>query len=94
VFDAAEAQRMGFASRVVPVADFEREVAAYCALVAENAPLTIAAAKRALAERSKDPASRDVGAIDAMVRKCFESADYKEGRAAFAARRPPKFTGA
>jgi enoyl-CoA hydratase len=93
VFDAGEALRMGFLARVIPAADFERELAAYCAAVAENAPLTIAAVKRALLERSKDPAARDVAAVDALVRRCFESADYREGRAAFAQRRQPRFSG-
>jgi enoyl-CoA hydratase len=93
VFDAADAVRMGFVSRVIKSADFEGELATYCALIAENAPLTIAAAKRALIECAKNPAERDIASVDAMVRRCFESADYKEGRAAFAQRRPPKFTG-
>src|SRR5512134_2108923 len=44
-FDAKEALRMGFVSQVVPVAALEKTVADYCKLVAENAPLTVAAAK-------------------------------------------------
>jgi enoyl-CoA hydratase/carnithine racemase len=28
-----------------------------------------------------------------MIDACFRSADYTEGRAAFAAKRKPKFTG-
>jgi enoyl-CoA hydratase/carnithine racemase len=55
-FGAADALRMGFVSRVVPAAELEREVDAYCRLIAENAPLTIAAAKRAIREALADPA--------------------------------------
>jgi enoyl-CoA hydratase/carnithine racemase len=35
-FNAADALAMGFVNRVIPVADFDREVAAYCELVAET----------------------------------------------------------
>jgi len=31
--------------------------------------------------------------VEALVNDCFDSADYKEGRAAFAAKRKPNFTG-
>ena len=48
-FDAKEAQRMGFVSQVYPVAELEAKVAEYCKMIAENAPLTVAAAKFAVA---------------------------------------------
>src|SRR6185295_11424777 len=38
-FDAREALRMGFVSKVVPVADLEKATAEMCAMIAENAPL-------------------------------------------------------
>ena len=90
-FDAVEALRMGFVNRVFPLADFDREVAAYAALVAENAPLTLAAAKRTIAEILKDPHSRDLAAVQSMVAACFASEDYKEGRTAFMEKRKPTF---
>jgi enoyl-CoA hydratase len=93
IFDAAEAARMGLVSRVTDVAQFDAEVASYCALVAENAPLTIAAAKRALLEGRRDPGERDMEAVDAMVKRCFASEDYREGQRAFAERRKAQFKG-
>ena len=51
---------MGFLSRVMPVADFDREFAAYCELVAENAPLTLAAAKIFDTPDGIGPAARDL----------------------------------
>ena len=93
-FDAAEAQRMGFLQRVVPAADLERETAAYCATIAENAPLTIRAAKFAVQQWLKESGERDAQTATRMVEACFASADHKEGRAAFMEKRKPQFKGA
>ena len=92
-FDAAEALRMGFVSRVVAPDALERAVAEYCAMVAENAPMTIAAAKFAVQQALKDPADRDIAKAQRMVEACFASADHKEGRTAFMEKRKPHFTG-
>ncbi|HVB48566.1 MAG TPA: enoyl-CoA hydratase [Burkholderiales bacterium] len=92
-FDAADALRMGFVSRVIPAAELEREVDAYCRLVADNAPLTIAAAKRAIREAVTDTATRDLAGLQSMLEACFDSEDYKEGRTAFMEKRAPRFKG-
>lgn len=92
-FDAQEALRMGFVSRVVPAAQLEQAVAETCALIAENAPLTVAAAKFAVQQALKDPADRDMAKAASMVETCFASADHKEGRQAFMQKRKPSFTG-
>src|SRR6266571_2881205 len=49
-YSAREALHMRLVNRVVPVAELDRVVAEYCLAVAENAPLTVAAMKRALVE--------------------------------------------
>ena len=92
-FDAAEALRMGFVSRVVAPGELEHAVGEYCAMVAENAPMTIAAAKFAVQQALKDPADRDLAKAQGMVDACFASADHKEGRTAFMEKRKPNFTG-
>ena len=92
-FDAREALRMGFVSKVVPVADLEKETAAYCKMVAENAPLTVAAAKYAVQQWMKDEKDRDLSKAMKMVEACFASEDHKEGRKAFMEKRTPEFKG-
>jgi enoyl-CoA hydratase/carnithine racemase len=92
-FDAQEALRMGFVSKVVPAAALEKTVADYCRLVAENAPLTVAAAKYAVQQWQRDEKDRDLARAMKMVEACFASEDHKEGRRAFMEKRTPEFKG-
>jgi enoyl-CoA hydratase/carnithine racemase len=92
-FDAKEALRMGFVSQVVPAAQLEKTVADYCRMVAENAPLTVAAAKYAVQQWLKDEKDRDLAKAMKMVEACFASEDHKEGRRAFMEKRTPEFKG-
>jgi enoyl-CoA hydratase len=90
-FDAAEAAKAGLINCVVPDAEIDRTVRELAETIAGNAPLTIRAVKRIVRElRSERP---DVAACDVLVRQCFESADYREGRRAFMEKRKPVFTG-
>ena len=90
-FDAAEAARAGLVNRVVPDSEIDRTVRELAETIAGNAPLTIQAVKRIMRELSSD--RPDVAACDALVRKCFESADYREGRRAFMEKRKAEFRG-
>ncbi len=91
-FDAAEALAMGLVNRVVAPPALAVEVEKLAAAIGENAPLTIKAAKRTIDELSRRPAT-DLAALDALVKECFESHDYAEGRRAFLEKRRPKFEG-
>ena len=93
IFGAADALAMGFVKQVLPVFELEGAVNAYADQVAANAPLTVAAAKRALMEIRKDSGKRDLALVQRMVEACFSSSDYQEGRKAFAEKRTPKFQG-
>ena len=84
--EAREAERIGLVNKVVADADLSDTVLDLARTIADNAPLSVRAAKLAVA-------GTDAGAIQAAIDACFDSADYREGRAAFAAKRPPRFTG-
>jgi enoyl-CoA hydratase/carnithine racemase len=91
---AAEALRMGLINRVVPVADLDATVAKIAGTIATNAPLSVASMKMTITEATKDSAEANLAAIQASIAGCFDSADYREGRTAFMAKRKPVFTGA
>ena len=92
-FSAAEALAMGLVNRALPEAELESYVRHYCALIADNAPLTMEAVKGVVAELLKPGAQIDRAHCEDMVKRCFDSADYIEGRRAFMEKRKPVFAG-
>ncbi len=82
----------GFLLEEIEAGSFDREISALAHAIAANAPISLHASKlaaRAVLEQNGD-LLREAEIIGA---KTFDSADYAEGRAAFAARRKPHFTG-
>ena len=92
-FDAEEARQMGLVNRLVPDAELETYVKNYTDTISNNAPMTIAAVKFTIGEVLKDESKRDLARAAEMVRQCFASRDYIEGRTAFMEKRKPVFTG-
>lgn len=92
-FTAQEAKEMGMVNRVLPRPMLNPYIDDYTRRIAENAPLTIKAVKVIVAESLKDDASRDMDLCAQVVKDCFDSADYKEGRTAFMEKRKPQFKG-
>lgn len=91
--DAAEALRLGLVTRTAPVEALPALLAEYTGSIAENAPLTIAAAKAITAEILKPSPDLDAERCRELILACFESEDYAEGRRAFMDKRKPRFLG-
>ncbi|OZI34378.1 hypothetical protein CAL29_12715 [Bordetella genomosp. 10] len=92
-YDAGEALAAGLVHEVAPAAGLEARVRAYAESIAENAPLTMRALKRVFLELERPPAERDMDAAHALISACYDSEDYREGKAAFAEKRKPRFSG-
>jgi enoyl-CoA hydratase/carnithine racemase len=92
-FNGSEAQAMGLVNRVLPEAELETFTRSYCTTMAENAPLSIAASKAVIAELTKLRGDIDRTKCEAIAKHCAESADFAEGRRAFAEKRKPVFQG-
>ena len=92
-FGAAEALRIGLINRVVAPEDLETHVFELAHTIANNAPLSIAASRLTIGQLLLDAQDRDEAAIARASVTCFDSADYREGRAAFLEKRKPQFTG-
>ena len=65
----------------------------YARRVAANAPLTVRAAKAAVDAWERGGNEDDLDGVRQLVDACFDSEDYREGRRAFAEKRPPSFVG-
>ncbi len=89
IMDAAEAQRIGLVDEVV--ADLAAATDEFCDRVASLSATTQRAAKH-IVRRILDGAVDDDPASAAEFDAAFASADFKEGVAAFHAKRPARFT--
>ncbi len=91
--NATEAQRIGLINRVVSDEDLTETVVDIARAIADNAPLSVRAAKLAVDDLARADHERDRAPVEAAVAACFDSADYREGRTAFMEKRPPRFRG-
>ena len=91
--DAAEAKSLGLISRVCEPEQLPALLNEYTSALAANAPLTVRAGKAIMAEILKPSPEVDVALCQQLIRGCFESEDYAEGRRAFMEKRKPVFRG-
>lgn len=90
---ADEALAMGLIEDMRPDPEIEAFTRAYCARIAENAPLSMTATKRIVAELIKPSSEIDRDLCKAIVASCYASEDYVEGRRAFLEKRKAVFKG-
>ncbi|RKE84886.1 enoyl-CoA hydratase-related protein [Rhizobium sp. AG855] len=89
---APELFACGFLSEVTSPDALERQSLALAEAISQNAPLSLRASKLAL--RAVELADEDMlREAEILGAQTFDSADYREGRAAFAERRRPVFKG-
>lgn len=87
--DANEAWRIGLINRIIAAEALEAYTREYALALAQNAPLSMAAHKVAIQQTMRF--ARDASAIEAAVKRCYESEDCHEGLAAFLEKRAPQF---
>lgn len=90
---ADEAQNMGLINFIESRESIDAACIAYAKRIADNAPLTVKAAKAAIDAWERAGREEDLIRVGELVKNCFNSEDYKEGRRAFQEKRPPLFNG-
>ena len=90
--EAEEAQSIGLVNLVVPAAGIGQVVRDLALEIAANAPLTVRGVKE-MGRRLR--ARRRLTTADTrdLMQACYTSADFREGVAAFLAKRRPRWTG-
>lgn len=89
--EADELLRVGYLDEIVPADQLATRAETLAATIAANAPLAIAATKRALNQVAAGKLDRD--ALRDARRQCATSADHREGLLAWAEKRTPVFHG-
>jgi len=92
MIDAAEAERVGLVSRVVPAADLLDEAENVAQTIAEKPLPALYAAKAALDAALETSLAEGLRFERQAFAGLFDTADQKEGMAAFREKRAPSFT--
>jgi len=91
MMDAAEAERCGLVSRVVPAADLVEEALKAAAKIAEFSLPAVMMAKEAVNRSFETTLAEGLRFERRLFHSMFALEDQKEGMAAFTEKRPPRF---
>jgi enoyl-CoA hydratase len=91
MMDAAEAERSGLVSRIVPAASLLDEAIKVAETIASMSLPSVLGAKEAVNRAFETSLAEGVRFERRVFHSLFATADQKEGMAAFIAKRPPKF---
>ena len=92
MMDAAEAERSGLVSRVVPADKLMEEALGAALVISSYSILSVMAAKESVNRAFEGPLSDGLMFERRLFHGLFATADQKEGMAAFLEKRAPKFT--
>jgi enoyl-CoA hydratase len=93
-YDGTSALAMGLVHQVLATrTTLASEVATLAREIADNAPLSVAAAKVTIGELVQRERQPDLALCSDLADRCYASADYEEGRRAFREKRKPRFLG-
>jgi len=93
MMDAAEAERSGLVSRVVPLASLVEEALATAGKIAELSPVSVMLTKEMVNAAYETTLAEGVTLERRMFHSMFALEDQKEGMAAFVEKRKPAFKG-
>lgn len=93
MMDAAEAERAGLVSRVVPADKLMEEALGAAKKIASQSPLAVMMNKELVNAAYETTLSTGVAMERRLFHSLFAFEDQKEGMSAFVEKRPPKFTG-
>ena len=92
MMEAAEAERAGLVSRVVPAADLLNVALAAADSINELSGISVMMAKESINRSFEGTLADGVMFERRMFQSLFATEDQKEGMAAFLAKRKPQFT--
>jgi enoyl-CoA hydratase len=93
LIDAAEAERCGLVSRVVPASELMGEAEAAAAKIASLSPVAVTVCKEMVETAFETTLSQGLRTERRLFQALFATEDQKEGMAAFLEKRKPAFKG-